>query len=568
MARINDALKRVGLWLKNTDNAIFTILVIFSLLPIWSIEYIPTQDGPCHLQTASIIKSYNDPGSDILRKYYTISYKFTTNTAVHFLLAFLMFFASPLVAEKLFLSMYIILTPVSMRYILSSINKKCAYLAMLSVPFLYTWIFRKGFYSMLLGIPASLFAIGYWIKYGDGFDIKRCVKFSLILLITYFIHVFSLSVVFVSISSLIAWRIFSALRDRPKDFTPDRKYIIGLFARNMAMPLAAFTPAALLAMLNSGAASQFYISVPPEGLWTEIRYLFTFVTDNVSWAGWTDITIYIFTAIIAYNIIIHIFALRLRSEWDGFALATLLSIAIFLIGNGVMTSNVSLSYFPPRAWNIYNFIPERISSYVIFMLILWFSARSHTRYFKNTLRAAAIGLSAIFISIHLADNIKSEKYLKEYMSAADHIDRHATILPLVFGVQPPAHDNIVLKQPVRVFRHLSGYIAVEKGGIDLDNYQANLPHFSATFRGVLNPFRHIGIDNGMEKYPPEVNFTAYHEKTGGYVDYVLIWMLEDEYMNDRRMGSIFEQLTQGYELIYISPNKYARLYRRKDYPKP
>ena len=44
-------------------------LVLLHILPIWLFEYIPTQDGPCHLETAYTFSHYSDAGSEYSRYY-------------------------------------------------------------------------------------------------------------------------------------------------------------------------------------------------------------------------------------------------------------------------------------------------------------------------------------------------------------------------------------------------------------------------------------------------------------------------------------------------------------------
>jgi len=58
---------------------------------------------------------------------------------------------------------------------------------------------------------------------------------------------------------------------------------------------------------------------------------------------------------------------------------------------------------------------------------------------------------------------------------------------------------------------------------------------------------------------------AYPKRAGGRVDYVLLWGVRQEFLNHKATKSIFEQLRQGYDLIFTSPNKgLIQLYRRHD----
>jgi hypothetical protein len=62
------------------------------------------------------------------------------------------------------------------------------------------------------------------------------------------------------------------------------------------------------------------------------------------------------------------------------------------------------------------------------------------------------------------------------------------------------------------------------------------------------------------------DFLTYPQRTGGQVDYVLVWGLLDEQRPHKLTRCFFRQLEQGYELLYTSPQRgLMQLYRRKDW---
>jgi hypothetical protein len=70
----------------------------------------------------------------------------------------------------------------------------------------------------------------------------------------------------------------------------------------------------------------------------------------------------------------------------------------------------------------------------------------------------------------------------------------------------------------------------------------------------------------------DLDFLSYPQRTGGRVDYVLIWRTREESQDHpvtkfyRQLEqSMSQQLEEGYELIYLSPQRgFLRLYRRKE----
>jgi hypothetical protein len=86
------------------------------------------------------------------------------------------------------------------------------------------------------------------------------------------------------------------------------------------------------------------------------------------------------------------------------------------------------------------------------------------------------------------------------------------------------------------------------------------------YRPELDPYTHIGVNHGLERQPPVVNFLDYGERTGGSVDYVLLWRIRDRQRYLEPTLEILHQLDQGYELIHTSPQRgYMQLYRRKNF---
>jgi hypothetical protein len=118
------------------------------------------------------------------------------------------------------------------------------------------------------------------------------------------------------------------------------------------------------------------------------------------------------------------------------------------------------------------------------------------------------------------------------------------------------------------FLHAAGYIATDRGIVDLNNYEGTEIYFPTLFRPSVNPFSSIGEIGTMEctatGKAPAVDFLTYQQQTGARVDYVLLWAVRPDQSNDPNAESIFRQLRQAYDLIWISPESGSlQLYRLK-----
>jgi hypothetical protein len=136
----------------------------------------------------------------------------------------------------------------------------------------------------------------------------------------------------------------------------------------------------------------------------------------------------------------------------------------------------------------------------------------------------------------------------------------------------------VLAWQINSFLHTGGYIAAYRGLVDLLNYSANsdwFPLFPLRFRPELNPFRHLvpshdvrlaheAPTHPLEWEPPALDFLSYTQRTGGRVDYVLVWYVRSDLREHPDTKAIFYRLEQQYMLLYTSPQRgFMRLYRRQ-----
>ena len=117
-------------------------LVALHLLPIWIFPFFPTQDGVSHVYNAHVLREYWNPAYDF-QTFYDINWNLFPNWLSHFVLAALMLVIPPLLAEKLFLSAYVILFPLAISYFLRSLHpdQKPTIPLWISFFFIYKYLF-------------------------------------------------------------------------------------------------------------------------------------------------------------------------------------------------------------------------------------------------------------------------------------------------------------------------------------------------------------------------------------------------------------------------------------------
>ena len=177
------------------------ILIVAYLFPIWLFDYFPTQDGVSHVYNSQIITEYNNPTFQF-GDYYNINWFPFPNWLSHFCLALLMFIFKPLTAEKVFLSLYVILFPIAIRYFLKTVQSGKDSLVILSFTFIYNYLLLMGFYNFAVSVPLFFLALGFWWKHRDALNTTRIVLLNLLIIATYFAHLISYAFILFSIALL------------------------------------------------------------------------------------------------------------------------------------------------------------------------------------------------------------------------------------------------------------------------------------------------------------------------------------------------------------------------------
>src|SRR5689334_3287327 len=88
---------------------LFIVAALAQLVPIWSVHYLPTTDGPSHLYNAWILRELLVGHDGAIGRYFEIDWRPHPNWIGTALLAGLMPVTAPLVAEKIFVSVIVLL---------------------------------------------------------------------------------------------------------------------------------------------------------------------------------------------------------------------------------------------------------------------------------------------------------------------------------------------------------------------------------------------------------------------------------------------------------------------------
>ena len=491
---------------------LFWGMVALLLIPIWSVGYIPTTDGPSHLYNAWILRQYeNTRDYPLFQQYYEIDWRPIPNWLSHAVLTLLMFPFDPLIAEKILLSGYVVLLAGAARYLAGSTDRR--WLAWLALPLIYNQLLHLGFYNFVLSIGFCLLAIGVWWRHrdlsGPGPGLGFAVKLNLLLLLCWFSHIVSLVLALMTIGVL--WLV--TLRGRPL-----KRHLLHvlILAPQVILPLWFVRAQGGEAIPDGTSARDLWIS------FFTLRPLYRF---GLAQAGIGIAMVVIFLALTALTL-----ARRRRGDaWreeDGFLLAALLATVLYFVSPEGMAGGILLK--------------NRLGLYPWLLLIPGLAPRLGDRG-----RAAVAGTVAVLTLFQIGMLVHWYRLLqpeiREFVAAAGPIEPHSRVLPLLYKRTATALS-------VDVLTHAFSYVDMEKGLVDWGNYEAMTGHFPIRFRAETG----LSDIYTLEAHTDQVNLRAYKGRT----DFVFTWKMPPGARMNRVLHQQLKPLVEeGPAHVYIRKGK-------------
>ena len=465
-------------------------LIVIYLLPIWLFPYFPTQDGVSHVYNSQILTEYSNPKYEFT-DYYEINWYPFPNWLSHFSLAILMFVFPPLIAEKIFLSLYVILFPFAIYYFLNAIQRGRYALVILNFTFIYNYLFLMGFYNFAVSVPLFLLALGYWWKHKEQMKGKRIVLLNLLIVVTYFAHLISYAFILFSIALL-------ALFHFKRDFK--RILITGCYLLPAALLLLAYLP-----------TSDLLAGEPPEFGFGRIGELFSNLigmhvlisfTDPPSWLSVTV------SAFLLFLVVVTIWKNRGETTAEHTGQKAFLGLAGVLFG---------LYFILPNSIGPGGWVNDRLAILATLVLCAWFrgfDAPQWKRIFTAVVTLLAL-INIVYIGV-LFKNLNAE--IREFNAFVQRVEKNKIILPLHF-------DPRGSSKRVGIFVNAANYYCLDNGCINLGNYEIQFDYFpirfNANFETPLEEKEWVQI---VHWQPERIDLCDYADN----VDYLLLWGTPDE----------------------------------------
>lgn len=446
---------------------------VLLLLPLWTVPRVPTVDGPTHLYSAWILRHLHDPGNPLIGSTFRVVLAPLPNWLIQILLYVLLGVTSAPVAEKLLLSLYVVLFAGAAWFYAGSVERERRIHAFLALPFVYNYTVHYGFYNFIISLPLMLFAVGWWWRRHREANAVFAVGINLLLMLCHFAHLVALTIALFAIG--VIWLL-------DFDRTRWRRWLL--------------LPVLLLPQV-------------PLPLW----YMLTHHGDMRPNA-WTPAFRWIY---LKELLVLFLFPQRYRV---GFALATLFALLVFvtlvrerwqgsparqafLVAAGVA---LGIYFLGPEAIGSGTILTPRLSLLPFLLVLPWLTAR-----IGRGLRAALVVALTVLVAWESASLVRwhrsNASTVDAFLAGLAPVDPQSRVVPLIFT----RHDST----DTEMLGHATGYAAIEKGLVDWDNYQAATDYFPVRFRDGVGRIEKI-----------ETDFQNYEvERHAEEVDYVYTWAM-------------------------------------------
>ncbi|HEX6940417.1 MAG TPA: hypothetical protein VF158_13465 [Longimicrobiales bacterium] len=541
--------------------AIVVALALLHLAPIWGFAYFPTQDGPPHLHNARVILEYHRPERTTYREYYALNLRPIPNLVGHLALAAAMAAVPPRMAEKIVLSLILLVTLASVFYALNALRPGPSFAWLLPFPILYNFPLHMGFYNFALSVAISIFAVGYVLPRRARFGVRESLALASLLLLLYISHLLAWIFALITIAIVTAWRLHLAAAtdpirvpqtiagadasgaadprngahppggtqriggvDPPGGVAPPNaadppgepyralplRPLRRVLAAPPFVPLAAAVPAmAAFAVFRTGPAPLSPASAGPATL-VRLRH-FWGIDALLSYSPLETLPAVATAVLLAGTGLGLAVAGRGRRPPSSACVGVGWAAVAFAI----------LYFFAPNGAAGGGYILPRVALYTLILTILWIGGHRLPAPIERLTGAAAVVLALWFLAVRTPTYAEFERQLAGLAAAAAPIAENSTLLGLSFAPYGLSPDGGAASMRVKPLLHAAALVAAEKHLVLLDNYEAAHPGFPVRYRPDRDPTPHLA----RAYYPngARLAIASYEQRTGGRVDYVLAW---------------------------------------------
>lgn|GEM_PF-3072044 len=519
------------------EKVTFSLLLVIQVVIIWSLPVFITQDGPSHLYNANLLTELLQ-GDSLALRFHEINLDTFPNWFSTIILGLLQFVFSPLIAEKIFISILIVSLALSFRFALKCIQSSSVYLSSFIFTFTYGYHLFFGFYNFLWGIVFLLLLIA-WHQSQSLDSHRQGLPSFFILLLLYFCHPvpFVFAIIFILVqSSTINKNLFSLSHFKS-------------VAKNLLL-VAAPTLLFLLFFISrqSSDSSIWQDKWDIEQL-TLLRELSILQSFSIEELPALSLVFYVMLLVLLHALYRFIQNPN-RLKGLGLLFVFLTAIFLFFNGNEAMAGGSKLE--------------GRLMIFICLLTILFSAQASPIKGFKELCMILLLVIYAMIVPIRYQAHLPCAQRARQVVESVKNLSPGEIILPTNCSSYGELDEQTTLSPFLRIFKHVGCYAGCKTGSIVLDNYEANTTYFPVKWKESKNPYKNLSVGNegGMEENPPNIDIANYELRSQEKITSIIQIGNCDRFAHHQNMISLDSNLNRDFEIK--KEFEFVKLFLRKN----
>jgi len=534
-----------GAW---RERWVFGTFLVLQLVPLWAFAFVPTQDGPAHLENAAILLRRSTVA--VIGQFYVPNPRLVLNWLGHGVLVPLLALFPPALAEKLALSGYVLALPLAFRRVLTP-HARAKGFALCIFPFLFGYTFYMGFTGFCWSLVLFFIALWIWSRSRGRLGPARVAGLGLVSIVVAVGHPVTLVALIVTLGSLSFGR---ALVDYARARGAGRRArLLRLHTRLWASLAVSLLPAiALVIAFSAGGAEGYALQ------WLPLGRRLSGLAVLLSLVAVTPADLWV-SAALAASILVAAGA----TAWARRHAASGSWEWLFAAGVMLFVALVAPDRFG-RGWGM----TLRLQFFPFALALIWLGLGRPLPVLARILPAACALAALALLGLRLPAHARLSRALEEYTSVAPYVPRGSVLLPLQLTLGRDLGRDGLFPLNFSPLLHAAGYVAASRDSVDLANYEANTGLFPVRYRPERNPYSRLARGGGFEGEGslPCADLAAGSELG---IDHVIIWGPLQDALVDPCVRDWARELASAYDLVYVSqPRHFAELWRRKPLVSP
>jgi hypothetical protein len=521
--------------------------MIASLIPLWLFAYVPTLDGPIHLNITQILSDWGNPHYPRLHQLFQLNIKPEPNWSVYLLLGLLIKAFSLSTSERIVLSLYALALPLAFVAFARLTNATSRYWlsAVLGYLVIYNATFFFGFYNFSLSLALFVLSSGLYLRYVERGSLGLGLGVAAASIGLFFTHVLGWAIFALVGVVFVLWRAFLMIR------SGDRRHALAAMLLRCLAPVLP-TLILMLAFMGRNTGGVLDYGNSDTGFIHRIVWLLggaVLYGNSLSECAFLALGFLVAT-VYGASVARKIWRTRPLEMRDALVpaffvvLAAALAIPNMLFGGG--------------------FVAIRIQIFVYMLPLLWLCANA-----RWTERArpyfALIALSAAsLLTVETVQIGRMSQQFEHVVKAEDAIEPQSTVLPLVLYPNGLDEHGRRISRGVPFLLHADNRIEIDRDSYCLRLSQASTLNFPLRYTASATPYEHLPVVHsllGSEIDDPKVwdglptQMAAYESISGQKVDYLLVIGTQSE-----KASAIIQRLENGLR------GRYAELRRSQQLP--